>query len=145
MKIRSTDHTGTRQWRHHHPPPRTPWYQYCIREGRNKLYPPGASKRTIAHAFAGERISKLSHTKTKIKCTGISGTLPWRHLPSPHLTITGNNTGIPPTRVKMSSTHQGLSNALSIMCIWALDVHNSTIDHFGDPTTLWIRNFTIVV
>ena len=44
-------------------------------------------------------------------------------------------TGIQLNRAKMVSTHQGLSNALSLMCIRALDVHSFVMNRFGGSTT----------
>ena len=52
------------------------------------------------------------------------------------------------TRTEMSCTHHGLSNALSLIYVRALDVHNITRGHFGGHPTSQVardRMITIVV
>ena len=44
----------------------------------------------------------------------------------------------------MSSTHHRLSNALSLMYLRALDVHNVTIAHFGGPPTSQVAHILIL-
>ena len=63
-------------------------------------------------------------TKTKIRCADLSGTQQWRHSP---LYTAPHDTGVLLKSSEMSSTHQELSNALSLVCIRALDVQNFAI------------------
>ena len=62
--------------------------------------------------------------ETEIRCADLSGTQQRRHstlYTAPH------DTGVPLKSSEMSFTHQGLSNALSLVCIRALDVQNFAI------------------
>ena len=64
-------------------------------------------------------------TKTKIRCADLSAG-PSSDV-TPPLYTAPHDTGISLKSSEMSSTHQELSNALSLVCVRALDVHNFAI------------------